>query len=232
MKPLLLLHGALGTAASFDKWQPLLAHYFSLHTLTFRGHGTHPGQLSGSFFDDFSEDIIQYLDAQNLEQVDIFGYSMGGYAALYTALKHPERVGRIVTLNTKFNWSAETVGRETALLDPDKIAAKVPAFAEHLKAQHGAPYWRTMLSNTCRLMEQLANQPLLTPTALSQITQKVLVGFCDQDHTAPVADNLYVTRHIPDSGLLVLPFTPHPLEKIPPHLLMPHLTHFLISTHD
>lgn len=229
MKHLLLLHGALGTAASFNNWKPLLAQQFNVHTLTFRGHGLNPGILSDSFFDDFCEDIINYLDVNHIEQADIFGYSMGGYAALYTALKHPNRVGRIMTLNTKFNWSVDTVGKETALLDPVKINAKVPAFAQQLMKLHGVDYWETMLDNTRQLMEQLAHQPLLTASNLNQLTQRVLIGFCDQDHTASVTENLFVTQQLPNAGLLVMPFTPHPLEKVSTDLLFPHLTHFFNS---
>src|SRR6478735_3181840 len=105
MTQLLLLHGALGSKAQFDSIQPVLQEQgFKTDAINFSGHGGFAIPMQGYNFTVFANDILQYADANKIEKLNLFGYSMGGYAALYFAKLHPERVNRIATLNVKFNW--------------------------------------------------------------------------------------------------------------------------------
>ena len=214
MKDLILLHGALSTQKQFDYFAPLLENDYQIHCLTFRGHGENTTLPSGNYFEDFTEDILHYLLKHQLTKVSFFGYSMGGYAALYFANKYPDMVENIMTLNTKFDWNKEQVGKETALLNADKIEEKVPAYAQSLMQLHGTNNWKNVLANTKTMMEQLADIPLLNETILSSIKQPVLIGVGDRDNTATVAENLHVQQQIPNAAFLVLPNTPHPFDKV------------------
>lgn len=214
MKNLLLLHGALSTQKQFDTFRPLLESDYHLHTLTFRGHGNNNTLLSGNYFEDYAEDILHYMLQNQLTKVSFFGYSMGGYAALYFAYKYPEMVESIMTLNTKFDWNKEQVGKETALLNATKIEEKVPAYAQSLIELHGEDNWKTVLANTKTMMEQLAENPLLNNDIFLHIKQPVLIGVGDRDNTATVAENLHVQQQLHKSALLVLPNTPHPFDKV------------------
>ena len=121
MNPLLILHGALGSASQLD---PVKSTFegkgIVVHSLNFSGHGGASFQ-SNFGIEQFSSDTLQYLQHHQLQQVDIFGYSMGGYVALWLAKMHPDRVGRIVTLGTKFDWSEESAAKEVKKLNPEKI---------------------------------------------------------------------------------------------------------------
>src|SRR5574341_2268135 len=93
LKPrLLLLHGAVGAGSQFDFLLPLLGERYEVHRLDFEGHGVSP--LRGRPFrtEHLAENVAEYLDRSALESVDIFGYSMGGYVALYLAHAQPQRV--------------------------------------------------------------------------------------------------------------------------------------------
>jgi len=88
MQHVLLLHGAIGAK---DQLQPLaekLKNDFTVHSLSFSGHGaeTMPGIFS---IETFAQDVLNYLQKNDLKQVSVFGYSMGGYVALYLAKHHP-----------------------------------------------------------------------------------------------------------------------------------------------
>jgi len=83
----------------------------------------------------------------------IFGYSMGGYAAICTALKHPDRISSIMTLATVFDLSPERAQKEAAMLDPGKIELKVPSFAETLKHLHGSEKWKSLLQQKAGMMK-------------------------------------------------------------------------------
>ncbi len=116
IKNILLLHGAIGAK---DQMLPLaedLKDKYKVHLLNFSGHGGN--NFSGSFsIGKFAEEVLKYLEENYLEKVTIFGYSMGGYVALYLAFKYPERVESVFTLATKMLWTPDIAVKESRMLD-------------------------------------------------------------------------------------------------------------------
>ncbi|NRA47992.1 MAG: alpha/beta hydrolase, partial [Phaeodactylibacter sp.] len=123
--PLLLLHGALGSKAQFSALKAKLNIDFEVFDFDFQGHG---GRTVESPFtmDLFTDNVLSFLDDNDLGKVHIFGYSMGGYVTLNTALKLPGRISKITTLGTKFDWSLESAEKEIKMLNPEKVEEKVP----------------------------------------------------------------------------------------------------------
>ncbi|MBC7449073.1 MAG: alpha/beta fold hydrolase, partial [Hymenobacteraceae bacterium] len=101
---LVLLHGALGAAAQFTSLAPLLVARFRVYTLDFAGHGPRPVSADNWRMDHFVDNLVALLDAENLGPARVFGYSMGGYAALVLAARQPARIHSVLTLGTKFEW--------------------------------------------------------------------------------------------------------------------------------
>ncbi|RLB84543.1 MAG: alpha/beta hydrolase, partial [Deltaproteobacteria bacterium] len=126
---LLLLHGALGSMSQFSALIPFLEDKYRIHTLDFEGHGSSPPKDRLFSGEHFGENVLDYLDTNELEHVNVFGYSMGGHVALYLARKWPERIHSIFTLATKFLWTPEIAAHEITFLDPDTIQEKAPRFA-------------------------------------------------------------------------------------------------------
>jgi pimeloyl-ACP methyl ester carboxylesterase len=224
--PLLLLHGAVGASAQFDPLLPLLDERYEIHRLDFEGHGHAPLRERPFRTEHFAENVVEYLDRRSLERIDIFGYSMGGYAALYLAHAQPQRVRRIATLGTKFNWNHEVAAREARQLDPEKIREKVPQFARALEARHTAAGWETVLSRTREMMTALGEQKAVTPEMLGGIPHRVRIGVGDRDSMVTLEESQAAYRSLPQGELEVLPGTPHPLEKIPPARLARYVMEF------
>lgn len=103
---LLLLHGALGDHTQFDALRALLGDA-QTQALDFEGHGGRP--MAGRSFrlEHFAENVTEWLDAYTAEPVDVLGYSMGGYVALFVAAMMPDKVRSVMTLGTKLVWSPE-----------------------------------------------------------------------------------------------------------------------------
>lgn len=223
--PLLLLHGALGSAAQFA---PLLAQLPSgkqVFAPDFPGHGKHPAE--GAFsMERFSGFIFDYLETHHLPSVDIFGYSMGGYAALFFAFKHPQKVRRIFTLGTKFDWNPETAERETALLDPEKISTKVPTFAEALALRHAPGDWKTVLHRTADLLRDLGAGNGLPAAAIAQITCPVTIGLGESDNMVTQEESRAVAGMLPDGRFEILSGCKHPIEQTDVVLLAKRLEEF------
>src|SRR5690606_2169275 len=181
--------------------------------LNFSGHS---GELFQESFgiETFADDVLKFLNNQHLDQVDVFGYSMGGYVAVWLALKHPERIGKITTLGTKFDWSPASAEQEVRKLNAEKIQEKVPAFARILEHRHAPNDWKELLSKTRDMMLSLGNQPLLTEENLKTIQHEVLICLGDQDDMADRNYSEQVAEWLPNGTFELLENTPHPIEKV------------------
>ena len=206
-----------------------LSREYRVFTLDFAGHGGTPFQQETFSIEDFAQQVLAFLKEQQLKQVHIFGYSMGGYVALYLASQHPDRIKSIFTLATKFAWSAEAAAKEVKLLNPGKVKEKVPQFAATLAQRHAPQPWERVMEQTALMMLRLGEQPLLTATTLSQIQQPVQVAVGDQDTMVTLQETAEAFRSLPDARLLVLPATPHPLERVAVSRLHHEIDLFLTS---
>ncbi|ARS36966.1 alpha/beta fold hydrolase [Pontibacter actiniarum] len=227
MQNLLLLHGALGSAAMLKPLQEALQNNFSVYTLDFSGHGGKPLPQEPFRMELFVQDILHFLEQQQLSSTHVFGYSMGGYAALSLALQHPERIRSVYTLATKFAWSAEAAEKETKLLNPDKVAEKVPQFAAALAQRHAPQDWRQVMQHTAAMMRQLGQHPTLTPESLPQLQVPVQVAVGDRDTMVTVEETLWAYRLLPNAQLQVLPNTRHPFETLSIQNLTQHIRQFI-----
>jgi pimeloyl-ACP methyl ester carboxylesterase len=219
MNPVLLLHGALGSKSQLDFLKNALeADSLTVYSMDFSGHHGEP------FHDDFAidafaADVLMFLDGQHLARVDIFGYSMGGYVALWFAHVHRERVDKIVTLSTKFDWDPASAEKEIKKLNPENIAEKVPAFARILQHRHVPNNWKELLHDTAAMMLGFGNEPLLTDNILKTISQKVVILLGDRDDMADPLFSRVVADTLPNGKFLLLKDTPHPIEKVDVKLL-------------
>lgn len=213
MKDILFLHGALGTSEMFNQLAGLLSSEFRIHLLTFSGHGNQANGADTLSMDVFADDINHYLNEHHLDQAGVFGYSMGGYAAVYSAFKYPERFTAIMTLATVFDWSPERSLKESAMLDPEKIQEKVPAFAESLKKLHGKENWKSLLHQTAGLMKDLGEHHL-SEAEFRALSCPVRIALGDRDKMVSVESSYAVSQKIPKGSFLVIPETAHPFEKV------------------
>ena len=210
---LLLLHGALGDSAQFAPLRPLLAADFDVHAFDLEGHGRCPLPERPLRIASFAQNVLAYMDEQGIPRAHLFGHSMGGYIGLYLALHHPERVGKVFTLGTKLGWTAEFATAELGNLNPDRIAEKVPRFAQLLAERHVD--WRGTVAKVAEMTADLGHNPPLTHENLATLSTPVRLGLGDRDQMVTLEETAAVYRRLPKGELQVLPATPHPLERAP-----------------
>jgi pimeloyl-ACP methyl ester carboxylesterase len=227
MQPILLLHGAIGAADLLQPLQHALSAHYQVHTLNFAGHGGNPMPAEGLSIDLFARETLAYMDAHNLHNIPVFGYSMGGYVALYLAKTHPGRISKLITLATKFHWDPETAERECAMLNADKIEAKLPAFAQSLQQRHAPTGWKQLLEATASMLRGMgADNPLKTGD-YPALSLPVLLLLGDRDKMVGLDETLSVYRALPQAAMGMLPATPHPLEQVDAQLLAFFVQRFL-----
>jgi pimeloyl-ACP methyl ester carboxylesterase len=212
--PVLLIHGALGSASQLEPVKAALqSKGYTVHSMDLSGHGGAAFQPRFGI-EQFASDVLHWLDRNSLRTVNIFGYSMGGYVALWLAGKYPDRIDSIVTLGTKFDWSVESASREVRKLNPEKILEKVPAFARILEKRHVPNDWKELIQKTSVMMTELGEKPLLTPEILKSVNNPTWVCLGDQDDMADRHYSEEVAGLLPNGKFLLLESTPHPIEKV------------------
>lgn len=214
MQNILLLHGAIGAK---DQLQPLanaLKDKYIVHTLNFSGHGGEPFVTEDFSIPLFADEVLKYLQQQKIESINIFGYSMGGYVAMYFAKYQPQMVNKIITLATKYHWDENIASKEVKMLDADIITQKVPAFAEQLRQRHAPNDWKMLLDKTRTMLLQLGQENALQLNEYKNISAECLLLIGDKDKMVTVDETIAVQKALPNAEFRSLPDTSHPIEQV------------------
>lgn len=227
MQSLLLLHGAIGAADQLLPLKNQIGNNYDIHTINFSGHGGEKISAEPFSIPLFAEEVNAYIEKKQLGKVSIFGYSMGGYVAMYLAKKHPEKINKIITLATKFHWDEEVASKEMQQLDPEKIAVKVPAFAAALEKRHAPNDWKKIIEKTGLMLEALGKNNALPLSDYTTIEIPCLLLLGDRDRMITLEETVAVYKKLPQAQMGILPRTPHPIEQVNMELLPGMIRYFL-----
>jgi pimeloyl-ACP methyl ester carboxylesterase len=212
MEYILLLHGAIGSKDQLMDLETELADSFTVHNLNFSSHGGSP-QIDEAFsINGFASEVIAFLNKKEIESINIFGYSMGGYVAMYLAKHHPQRIKKIITLATKFTWNEIIAAREIKMLNAEKIEEKLPDFAAALQKRHAPNDWKIILEKTAEMLSAMGKDNPLKIADYAEIQHRVLLLLGDRDKMVTLDETVEVFKILPNAELAVLPNTAHPVE--------------------
>ena len=217
--PLLILHGAIGASIQLKAVAESLSDYYTIHLPDLPGHGGSALAEEPFSIQLFATAVRSYIEEHQLQHLTIFGYSMGGYVAMYLAKDYPQFVDRIITLGTKFHWDEPTATKEIKMLNPELIATKVPAFAAVLEALHAPNDWKEILQRTADMMEEMGRDNPLKPSDYAAIKTNCLIMLGDRDKMVTFEETLSVYKQLPDAQMAVLPGTPHIIDQVNPSLI-------------
>ena len=178
--PLLLLHGNGEDGTYFVHQVKEFFRDFTVYTIDTRGHGRSLRGTAPFTISQFADDLLAFMDEQGLKQADILGFSDGGNIALTFALRHPDRVRRLI-LNG-------------ANLDPKgvKLLVQLPiVLGYHFASLSKKPKARAH----AELLGLMVKEPHIDPVELKKLTMPVLVIAGTKDmirerHTRLIADSL------------------------------------------
>jgi pimeloyl-ACP methyl ester carboxylesterase len=95
--PILLIHGFVASSYTFNRLKPMLANDFSVIAIDLPGFGKSEKSTTFTYsFDNYAELVLKCLDHFHLDEAFIAGHSMGGQIAMYTAIKSPRRVKKLI----------------------------------------------------------------------------------------------------------------------------------------
>ena len=105
-RPLILLHGGLGSGEMFAPILPQLTGSHQVIAVDLQGHGRTADIDRPIDVRLMADDIAALIDHLGLEKPDVVGYSLGGGVALQLAFKHPEKIRRLVAASANVWRSA------------------------------------------------------------------------------------------------------------------------------
>ena len=216
--PVVLVHGLGGRAEDWWNVAPVLAKAgFRVYMPDLLGFGRsqQPTDFSYSVRDQAAV-VVDFMDALGVKQADFAGWSMGGWIVQLIASDHPERVRRLILidsvgLNIKPTWdtnlfvptSPQELDELDALLMPNP--PPIPLFIAR-------DYLRRFRRNGWVIKRALATMKTghdVTDNLLPQLKMPVLVIWGSLDQIAPV-DQAQIMHHlIPQSQLQLIPGCGH-----------------------
>jgi pimeloyl-ACP methyl ester carboxylesterase len=101
-RPLVLVHGLGSRALDWANLIPQLVEGgHRVYALDLLGYGSSEQPPNAGYSISDQASIVEgFLDSQHLQQVDLAGWSMGGWIAMRVALQQPERIRRLVLLDS------------------------------------------------------------------------------------------------------------------------------------
>ncbi|MER7009560.1 alpha/beta hydrolase [Dactylosporangium sp. NPDC000555] len=111
-EPLVLLHGGFWTIEMFGALLPALAARRRVIAVELQGHGHTPDVDRPLRYETFGDDVAALIRHLGLARADVMGYSLGGGAALRTAMQHPDQVRRLIVVSVpvrRSGWFPEVI---------------------------------------------------------------------------------------------------------------------------
>ena len=105
-RPMILLHGGLGSGEMFGPVLPALAERHQVIAVDLQGHGRTADIDRPIDVRLMADDIAALIDHLGLDRPDLVGYSLGGGVALHTAATYPAKVGRLVVASAHVRFDA------------------------------------------------------------------------------------------------------------------------------
>ena len=110
--PVVLIHGFGITKEEWICQFEPLSQYFRVVRFDNRGSGKSDRPNTPYTMDLFADDTRGLSDFLKIEKAHIIGWSVGGMIAQHFAIKYPERVNKLILINTTAAWPEEKSGLE------------------------------------------------------------------------------------------------------------------------
>jgi pimeloyl-ACP methyl ester carboxylesterase len=238
----LLLHGS---NASLHTWEPWVAGLRDAHrvvTVDFPGHGLtgpRPDDGRGYAVRDLVEFVDRFADAVDLDRFTVGGNSLGGWVAWEYAVRHPDRVERLVLVDAG-GYPMETPGAlgfrilmTPGLRDLTRWLSPRAAFEASLRDSYGDPsritpqlvdrYYELNLRDGNRAATIARFSAPFTyedAASIPSIRVPTLVLWGAEDHVLPATFAERFGRDIPGAAVHVYPGLGHiPMEEAPEQTL-------------
>jgi len=237
---------------NLDNWDPALVDRLAQdrEVILFanRGVGSSTGVVPDNVTD-MARDALRFIDALGLKQVDLLGFSLGGYIAQELALLRPRLVRRIVLAGTApqgapkiHRWSDDVYALATRdetdaehfiklfFSGSEASRAKGVEHLNRISARQINRDAQTDLATRDAQLTAITCWGIPEPaklTRLAAITQPTLVANGDNDTMMYTENSHLLAQHLPNGQLRIYPDSGHGFLDQYPELFADHVRAFL-----
>ena len=231
-KPIVLINGP---STSKDMWSPTLLKELSSNrtVIIFDNRGVGESTVGTKEFsiNQFANDTIGLLDALNITEADILGFSMGSFIAQELALKNPNRVHSIIlyasscggveavppspqalravdTLTNTSTPTQEEIDKITSTLFPPEWFKANPIYLNYIPLSKESVPPEIIQRQENAIIDWFT---IGTCNALSNVTQTTLVLVGTEDIWTPAANSLMIAEKVPAAWLIQIRDSGHGL---------------------
>ncbi|WP_420632026.1 2-succinyl-6-hydroxy-2,4-cyclohexadiene-1-carboxylate synthase [Candidatus Leptofilum sp.] len=246
---LLLLHGFTGSGANWSEHVSVFSKQYSVLSVDVLGHGRSacPPNPNRYAMPLVATDIIALLDAWQIVQTAVLGYSMGGRLALYLACNYRERFSHLILESSSPGLATEP--ERAARRQSDEALAdwiEVKGIEAFVKRWEALPLWASQAQLPDGVRQRLRQQRLQnSPVGLANSLRGMGTGAqpslwpCLPTLTLPtlliageldakfISINQQMAAQLPDGRLHVIPHAGHTTHLERPSAFATAVTHFL-----
>jgi len=239
-RPVVLLHGLGGRSEDWIKLTPYLQRAgYRVYTPDLLGFGQSEEPHNSTYsITDQAETVVGFLDAVGLQRVDLGGWSMGGWIAQKVAVDNPERVRRLVLMDSAGlkmppRWDTHLFTPTTpaevdqlhALLMPHPPA--MPRFVAQDMIRLSASYGWVIK----RALASMLTAKDVMDDDLPSLKMPVLILWGGEDRITPLSEGLAIHALIPQSLLRVASSCGHVAPEACTDQFGPEIISFLQSAY-
>ncbi len=253
--PVVFLHEFSGDLRS---WAPQFAHFQSRYRcIAFNARGYPPSEVPGEVAhysqERAADDVADVLRGFGIDSAHLVGLSMGGFAALHTAIRHPTLVRSLVIAGCGYGAKPTESADYGNAMKREADHAEAIGMRAYTEEMGGSRYarllqlkdgqaWTTFVTElnehsvagmATTLRGVLATRPSLwhIQTQIAAIAQPTLLVIGDED-TPCIEPNLFLKHTLPDSALCIMPRTGHLPNLEEPERFNAIVGRFLSSVED
>ena len=201
--PILFIHGGLGNA---EVWGAQVADFARDHLVIVadsRGHGRSTRSQQPFGYDLMTSDYVALLDYLKIDRVTLVGWSDGGIIGIDMAMKHPEKLTRVI---------AQAANVTTDGVKPDVMNNKtfndyINVAGEYYKKLSPTPNEYDAFVN--QISQMWATQPAWTAADLGKISVPVTLAIGDHDEAVKLDHTQMMAKEIPGAKLVILKDASH-----------------------
>ena len=225
-EPLLLLHGGTAPINLWGPQRPALAAKYTIYLPERRAHGRTadvPGPIT---YDIMADDTVAFMEALEISNAHIVGWSDGGNIGMIMAFRRPDLVRTLVSIGGNFHHNGLSTDFISWVesMTPETFAPVPKALYEQLSPD-GPEHFGVVLE---KIRKMWLCGPTLTAEDLARITAPMLVMVGDAD--IPTWEHtIELYRSVPGAQLCVVPGASHSVSLEKPAVVNDAILTFLGS---
>jgi len=205
-KPLILLHGGLGSAESWFYQVSVFSQQYRVIALDSRGQGRTTDAEAPISYHLMAEDTLRLMDYLGIDSAYLVGWSDGGIIGIDLAIHHPERVKALVAYGANTSPEGLQESLVTYLRDASVADLEKDNGAEYLRLSPQPEHLPIILE---KLRTLDLTQPNFTADELAGIKVPTLILDGEKEEVIRVDHVEAIAKAIPGAKLIWLPDVGH-----------------------